>query len=78
MPAKAKGARLYLKPAEYDKTTGKLRKSAVWIIKDGYGQSPVVTGCAEADRSGAEVALAAYLDVEAMKVVHPGQSCEAE
>jgi integrase len=62
MPAKSKGARLYLKPAEYNKETGKLRKSAVWVIKDGDVQSAVVTGCPEADRAGAEVALAAYLE----------------
>lgn len=58
MPRKSEGARLYLKPAEYDKS-GKLRKNAVWIIRDGsYSE---VTGCAEDERDAAEAKLGVYI-----------------
>lgn len=59
MPRPAKGARLWLKPAEYGKD-GKIRKRSVWIIRDGSKSH--VTGCAPQDRRGAEQALADYID----------------
>lgn len=59
MPRKAKGARLYLKPAEIDRKTGKVRKQSVWIIRDG--ENVVSTGCAPLDSEGAEISLADYL-----------------
>lgn len=48
MPRRAKGARLYLHPAE-----------RVWLIRDG--EITRRTGCGEFDRDGAEKGLAAYL-----------------
>ncbi len=58
MSRRAKGARLWLRKPQYDKR-GKLTHSAVWLIKDGeYRES---TGCGEADREGAERALAEYI-----------------
>lgn len=59
MPTPSKGARLYLKPAELDPKTGRVRKQSVWLIKDG--PTRIVTGCAAADRPGAEAALAEYI-----------------
>lgn len=56
--SKPLGARLYLKRAEYSKD-GKLRKRAVWIIKDGSKR--IVTRCAPEEREKAEQALADYL-----------------
>jgi integrase len=56
--SKPRGPRLWLKPAEYTKD-GKLRKNAVWCIKDGSQRR--ITGCLEQDTAGAEKALAAYL-----------------
>ena len=59
MPRPSKGARLWLKPEEIDKKTGRVRKSAVWLIRDG--SKSVVTGCAADDFAEAEAALAEYL-----------------
>lgn len=57
--SKPRGPRLWLKPAEFDKKTGAIRKHPVWVIKDGDVRR--VTGCSESDTAGAEKALAAYL-----------------
>lgn len=59
MPRPSKGARLWLKPEEIDKETGRVRKRAVWIIRDG--SKSVVTGCAPLEREEAEQALADYI-----------------
>jgi integrase len=59
MPRPSKGARLWLKPEEIDKKTGRVRKSSVWLIRDG--SKSVVTGCAADDFAAAEAALAEYL-----------------
>ncbi|MEM7301872.1 MAG: tyrosine-type recombinase/integrase [Pseudomonadota bacterium] len=57
MPRPGKGPRLYLMPAKYVGET--LRRRATWVIQDGgYRLS---TGCGEADRRGAENALAEYI-----------------
>jgi integrase len=55
-----KGPRLYLKPAEIDRRTGKIRKRSTWIIRDGESFRHS-TGCAPEQRAEAERALAAYL-----------------
>ncbi|MFC4172679.1 site-specific integrase [Microvirga sp. GCM10011540] len=57
MPRRSKGARLWLKPAEYK--NGVLVKNAVWCIKDDGKRS--VTGHPEASRAEAEKALADYI-----------------
>ncbi|MFC0009653.1 tyrosine-type recombinase/integrase [Devosia nitrariae] len=59
MSRNSKGARLWLKPAEYDRKTGKLRKRSVWLIRDG--EISLVTGCAPAEREEAEKQLADYI-----------------
>lgn len=61
-----KGPRLYLKPAEIDKRTGKVRKRSTWIIRDG--ELKRVTGCAADQRSQAERSLADYLAEKHSKV----------
>ena len=58
MPRHSKGARLWLEPEERD-ATGKLARRASWVIRDGAQK--VRTGCAKADRQGAEQALAEYI-----------------
>lgn len=58
MPAKPKGARLYLEP-ERRTREGKLHTSARWIIRDG--EARISTGCAEGEVGRAEAALAEYL-----------------
>jgi hypothetical protein len=58
MPRSAKGARLWLEPEERD-TDGKLVRRAAWVIRDG--KNKIRTGCARADREGAEQALAEYI-----------------
>lgn len=58
MSRKRKPARLWLRPAEYV-ADGKLRKQAVWCIKDG--ERRVSTGLGEADPRAAEEALGLYL-----------------
>ncbi len=59
MPRPAKGARLWLQPAETDPRTGLVRKQSVWVIRDGTAKSS--TGCAPGDRAEAERKLAAYI-----------------
>ncbi|QYO75608.1 tyrosine-type recombinase/integrase [Devosia salina] len=59
MSRNSKGARLWLKPAEHDRKTGKLRKRSVWLIRDG--EISVVTGCAPLEREQAEKQLAEYI-----------------
>ena len=59
MSRSSKGARLWLKPAEHDKKTGRLRKRSVWIIRDG--EFSVVTGCAPHEREEAEKQLSEYI-----------------
>jgi integrase len=58
MPRHSKGARLWLEPEERD-ASGKLARRAAWVIRDGTQK--VRTGCAKADREGAEQALAEYI-----------------
>jgi len=58
MSRSAKGARLWLEPEERD-SEGKLVRRAAWVIRDG--KSKIRTGCARADRQGAEQALAEYI-----------------
>jgi integrase len=58
MPRSAKGARLWLQPDERN-LDGTLRKRAVWCIRDGPRK--IITGCAAADRAGAERALGEHL-----------------
>jgi hypothetical protein len=58
MPRRSKGARLWLRCAQYNRA-GKLTHAAIWIIKDGrYRES---TGRGADDYRGAENALADYL-----------------
>ena len=59
VPRQAKGARLYLKPAEIDPRTRQIRKHSTWIVRDGAGV--LSTGCDAQDREGAERVLAVYL-----------------
>jgi hypothetical protein len=58
MPRPAKGARLWLRP-EARNPDGTLRERSVWVIRDG--PSKISTGCAAADRTGAERALGEHL-----------------
>jgi integrase len=58
MPRPAKGARLWLRPAERN-PDGTLRKRAVWVIRDGPRK--ISTGCAAEDRAGAERAFGEHL-----------------
>ncbi|HXW70223.1 MAG TPA: site-specific integrase [Methylocella sp.] len=58
MPRAAKGAYLWLRPAERDED-GRVFKSARWIIKDGGRQFG--TGCGAGDREAAERKLAAHI-----------------
>ena len=58
MPPRAKGARLWLRPAERD-AAGAMLKPARWIIRDGNRQ--IGTGCGEGDRAQAEGRLAEYI-----------------
>ena len=59
MPARSKGARLWLRRARRDRKTGESH-NAVWIIRDGKHTEG--TGCRKDDRTGAERALAEYLN----------------
>ena len=59
MPARSKGARLWLRRARRDRKTGEAH-NAVWIIRDGKHTEG--TGCRKDDRTGAERALAEYLN----------------
>ena len=58
MSRPAKNARLWLEPEELD-INGKLARRATWVIRDGSRK--IRTGCARADREGAERALAEYI-----------------
>ncbi len=58
MPRTAKGARLWPEPEERDHE-GRLVRRATWVIRDGSRK--IRTGCARADREGAERALAEYI-----------------
>ena len=58
MPRSAKNARLWLESEERT-AEGKLVRRASWVIRDG--KNKIRTGCAGADRKGAEQALAAYI-----------------
>lgn len=69
------GARLYLKPAEVDKRTGRVRKKSTWLIRDGSYVG--VTRCAPHERQQAEQKLAEYLAAkhsEATPVEQPASS----
>lgn len=52
MPRRAKGPRLHLRPARFE-------RRAIWVIIDRGKETS--TGCSEADREGAENALAQYI-----------------
>lgn len=56
MPARSKGARLWLRPA---RTEDGRRERAIWIICDGKHQQS--TGCGPSDSAQAERRLAAYI-----------------
>ena len=58
MPRPAKGARLWLRPARYDKS-GTLTHIAQWIILDGGKQHP--TGCSAGALEEAQGVLADYI-----------------
>jgi hypothetical protein len=58
MPRSAKNARLWLESEERT-AEGKLVRRASWVIRDG--KNKIRTGCAGADRKGAEQALAAHI-----------------
>jgi integrase len=58
MPARSKGARLWLRKAR--RRRGRITHAAVWIIRDGEHQQS--TGCGPDDRVGAERDLEAYLN----------------
>jgi integrase len=57
MSRQSKGARLWLEPERTE--NGRLRKRAVWVIRDGARK--IGTGCARGDREGAERALGKYI-----------------
>jgi integrase len=59
MPRQSRGAYLWLRKATFDKTTGKLKANATWLIKDG--SKSVATGCAADEVTRAEERLAAYI-----------------
>lgn len=56
---RTKGTRLWLQPERRDKRTGDLLERSVWVIRDGTRKRS--TGCAPADREGAEIKLADYI-----------------
>jgi len=56
MPARSKGARLWLRAA---RTQDGRHERAIWIICDGKHQQS--TGCDAGDREKAERGLAAYI-----------------
>ena len=58
MPARSKGARLWLRPARRTKD-GRLRASAVWIIIDGNRH--IATGCLASEIERAEQKLTEYI-----------------
>jgi integrase len=58
MPRRSKGARLWLRNAQYDRD-GNLTHAAVWLIKDGEHRES--TGCGLDDHKQAEKRLAEYI-----------------
>ena len=70
MPARSKGARLWLRRPRRDRKTGE-KHSAVWIIRDGKHSAG--TGCRKNDREGAERALAEYLNGKHLAQASKGQ-----
>lgn len=58
MPRGSKGARLWLEPEERGED-GKLERRSTWVIRDGPRK--IRTGCAPANRQGAEQNLAEYI-----------------
>ncbi len=69
MPRRGKGARLWLRKAQHDKS-GKLTHAAVWIIKDGrYRES---TGCGADDHRQAEDRLGDYIAGKRIDYVRDG------
>jgi integrase len=58
MPRRSKGARLWLRKAQYDRE-GNLTHNAIWHIKDGEHRES--TGCRADDRGDAEKALSDYI-----------------
>src|SRR5215471_6701370 len=58
MPRRSKGARLWLRNAQYDRD-GNITHQAVWLIKDGEHRES--TGCGLDDREHAEKRLAEYI-----------------
>jgi hypothetical protein len=70
MPARSKGARLWLRRARRDRKTGESH-NAVWIIRDGKHTEG--TGCRKDDRAGAERALAEYLNRKHLAQASKGQ-----
>ena len=70
MPARNKGARLWLRRARRDRKTGDSH-NAVWIIRDGPHTEG--TGCRKDDRAGAERVLAEYLNRKHLAQASKGQ-----
>jgi integrase len=68
MPPRAKGARLWLRPARA-KTATRAAEGAVWIIRDGSRQ--ISTGCGPDARNEAEARLAAYI-IDRYSPARPG------
>jgi integrase len=75
MSIRAKGPRLWLEPATYDKD-GTIRRHAAWVIRDDGGYKKR-TGCTLAERQRAERALSDYIDskhqVSRERERHPAQ-----
>jgi hypothetical protein len=69
MPRRAKGARLWLRKAQHDKS-GKLTHAAIWIIKDGRHRES--TGCCAEDYRQAEDRLADYIANKRLDHVRDG------
>jgi integrase len=69
MPRRAKGARLWLRLAQYDRSS-RLTHAAVWLIKDGKHRGS--TGCGADDRRGAEAALAKYISAKHLAEAEAG------
>jgi integrase len=69
MPRRSKGARLWLRKAQYDRR-GRLTHVAIWHIKDGKHRES--TGCSVDDRRGAEKALGDYITRKHLAQVETG------
>src|SRR5260370_30619302 len=70
MPARSKGARLWLRRARRDRKSGETH-NAVWIIRDGKHSEG--TGCRKNESEGAERALAEYLNRKHVDQASKGQ-----